>query len=121
VVAQVQSAPSGLEVETDIQPALQDTQKAVHSRPGPATIIISHIQDLQEDLDAGGNFQDICLEPLRTFDAVIGEIADVWAILLIRTELIWFYRYIPMQRWHWACCLVQPKYVFIFFLPISYC
>ncbi|KAG2039445.1 hypothetical protein BDR03DRAFT_221746 [Suillus americanus] len=54
-----------------------DTQEAVnhmHSRSGPATNMISLVQD---DLDAADSLQDMYLELLWMFDAVIGEIADV--------------------------------------------
>ncbi|KAG1869428.1 hypothetical protein DFJ58DRAFT_911289, partial [Suillus subalutaceus] len=76
----VQMAPSGLEMEADTQSALQDTQEAVkhmHSRLGPATTVVSPVQDGQDDLDDVDMFQDTYLEPLRIFDDVIEEIADV--------------------------------------------
>ncbi|KAG1848541.1 hypothetical protein DFJ58DRAFT_467239 [Suillus subalutaceus] len=76
----VHVAPSGLEMEVDTQSALQDTQEAVqhmHSLPRPAKTVVSHLQEAQEDLDAADICQDIYLELLRVFDAVIGEIADV--------------------------------------------
>jgi hypothetical protein len=82
--------------------------------------MVSHLEDVQEDLDAASKLQDMHLELLRIFNAVIEQIVDVWAPFSMRTKLIWFHRYIPMQRWHWARCLVQPKYVSIFSLPISY-
>jgi hypothetical protein len=50
--------------------------------------MVSHLQDIQEDLDAVDSFQDAYLEPLRIFDTVIGELVNVWALFSIRTELI---------------------------------
>jgi hypothetical protein len=38
-------------------------------------------QDGQADLDAADGFQDTYLTPLRIFDTVIGEIANVWTLL----------------------------------------
>jgi hypothetical protein len=38
-------------------------------------------QDAQADLDAADGFQDTYLKPLRIFDSVIGEIANVWTLL----------------------------------------
>jgi hypothetical protein len=51
--------------------------------------MVSHLQDAQENLDTVDSFQDAYLEPLRIFDNVIGELVNVlWALFLIRTELI---------------------------------
>jgi hypothetical protein len=68
-----------------------DTQEAVkhmHSLSGPANTGVSLVQDTQEDLNAADSFQDTHLKPLRVFDAVIRERADVWALFSIITELI---------------------------------
>jgi hypothetical protein len=60
----------------------------MHSRSRPATTVVFHLQDAQDDLDIANILQDIHLELLRAFDDVIGEIVDVWAPFSIRTELI---------------------------------
>ncbi|KAG2339592.1 hypothetical protein BDR05DRAFT_938889 [Suillus weaverae] len=76
----VQAAPSGAEEEANTQSALQDAQEAakrIHPLSGPATTVASVAQDAPVDLDAAYNFQDTYLKPLRIFDSVIGEIADV--------------------------------------------
>jgi len=49
----------------------------MHSCSGPATTVVSLVQDAQEDLDAVDSLQDRYLEFLRVFDAVIGEVANV--------------------------------------------
>jgi hypothetical protein len=69
-----------VEVEPNTQSALQDTEEAVthmHPLSKHATTGVSLVQDAQEDLDAADSFQDIYLKPLKIFDAVIGDIADV--------------------------------------------
>ncbi|KAG1834361.1 hypothetical protein DFJ58DRAFT_917992, partial [Suillus subalutaceus] len=74
------AAPSRVQVEAEAQSALQDTREAaegIHSLSGHATTVVSLVQDAQEDLDAADKFQETYLKPLRIFDAVIGEIADV--------------------------------------------
>ncbi|KAG2335671.1 hypothetical protein BDR05DRAFT_1006571 [Suillus weaverae] len=76
----VQAAPSGVEEEAITQSALQDAQEAakrIHPLSGPAITVASVAQDAPADLDAAYNFQDTYLKPLRIFDSVIGEIADV--------------------------------------------
>jgi hypothetical protein len=80
VVAQVQAIPSAVEVEPNTQSALQDTEEAVthmHPLSKHATTGVSLVQDAQEDLDAADSFQDIYLKPLKIFDAVVEDIADV--------------------------------------------
>ncbi|KIK32150.1 hypothetical protein CY34DRAFT_19251, partial [Suillus luteus UH-Slu-Lm8-n1] len=82
-----QAAMPGAEVEADpqsalrdAQPALQDAQPAasrMHPLSGPAITVTSVGKDAQADLDAADGFQDTYLQPLRIFDAVIGEIANV--------------------------------------------
>ncbi|KIK38627.1 hypothetical protein CY34DRAFT_14919 [Suillus luteus UH-Slu-Lm8-n1] len=79
---EVHAAPSqaGAEVEADTQSALRDAQQAakrMHPLSGPAITAASVGQDAQADLDAADGFQDTYLKPLRIFDSVIGEIANV--------------------------------------------
>jgi hypothetical protein len=80
VVTQVQAAPSGVELEANTQLALQGAQEAeqrMRSLPEPETTVASVLQGAQEDLDVLGNFEETYLQPLKIFDAVIGEISDV--------------------------------------------
>ncbi|KAG1856405.1 hypothetical protein DFJ58DRAFT_913712 [Suillus subalutaceus] len=75
-----QAASPGMEVEADIQSALRDAQEAarhMYPLPGPAITVASVDQDAQADLDVADGFQDTYLKPLRIFDTVIGEIANV--------------------------------------------
>ncbi|KAG2362424.1 hypothetical protein BDR07DRAFT_1376502 [Suillus spraguei] len=77
---EVQAAPSGAEVEADIQSALQDTQEAakrINPLSEPAITVDSVVQGAQDDLDAVDSFQDTYLEPLKIFDSIIGKLADV--------------------------------------------
>jgi hypothetical protein len=83
LVVQVQTAPSGAEVEADTQSTLRDAQRAakrMHPLSGPAITAASVGQNAQADLDAADGFQDTYLKPLRVFDAVIGGIANVWIL-----------------------------------------
>ncbi|KAG1785209.1 uncharacterized protein HD556DRAFT_1450960 [Suillus plorans] len=77
-----QAAPPVVEVEADTQLALWDAQQAarcMHPLSGPAITVASVGQDTQADLDAADGYQDAYLEPLRIFDAVIGEIVHPYA------------------------------------------
>ncbi|KIK32142.1 hypothetical protein CY34DRAFT_19261 [Suillus luteus UH-Slu-Lm8-n1] len=77
---EAQAAMPGVEVEADPQSALRDAQQAascMHPLKGPAITVTSVGKDAQADLDAADGFQDTYLKPLRIFDAVIGEIANV--------------------------------------------
>jgi hypothetical protein len=81
VVMQVQAGPSGVEVEANAQSALQGAQEAeqrMHSLPEPEITVASVLQGAQEDLDVLDNFKETYLQPLKIFDAVIGEISDVY-------------------------------------------
>jgi len=91
----------------------------MYSLSRPVITVTSTGQGAQEDFDTADTFQDTYLQPLRIFDTVIGKIADVWALFSFRTELIPFHRYTHMQKWRWACCLVQLKYTFSLSLLIS--
>ncbi|KAG2048459.1 hypothetical protein BDR06DRAFT_976024 [Suillus hirtellus] len=106
---EAQAGPSGVKVKDDVQSVLwgaQDAMEHMHLLSGRAA---SPGKEAQEDLHTAGKFGDTHLKPLKIFDAVIGEIADVWAFYYIGTELMPFHSYIHMQRWRWACCLVQLK------------
>ncbi|KAG2141151.1 uncharacterized protein EDB93DRAFT_639803 [Suillus bovinus] len=77
---EVQAGPSTVKPEPDIQSALRDAQDAtkhMHSLPGPAITVASAGQNAQADLDTAGKFEDTYLKPLKIFDTVIGEIANV--------------------------------------------
>lgn len=70
--------------EGGTQSALWDAQQAtkrMHPLSGPAIAVASVGQDTQADLDAADGFRDTYLKPLGIFDAVIGEIANVWTLL----------------------------------------
>ncbi|KIK45029.1 hypothetical protein CY34DRAFT_574316, partial [Suillus luteus UH-Slu-Lm8-n1] len=77
---EVQAAPSDVQVGDDTQLAIRDAQQAVTRMlplSGPAITVASVGQDGPADLDAADGFQDTYLTPLRIFDTVIGEIANV--------------------------------------------
>ncbi|KAG1844513.1 hypothetical protein DFJ58DRAFT_27102 [Suillus subalutaceus] len=102
----VQTTPSV--VEADTQSALQDTQEAVqhmHSLSGPA---------YNRGLLLPKTHKRISM-PLTISRTHISSPLG-YSILLSESSRM----YIHMRRWHWACCLVQRKYVFIFSLPISH-
>lgn len=76
---EVQAGPSGVEVDANAQSALQGAQEAeqrMHSLPEPEITVASVLQGAQEDLDVLDNFEETYLQPLKIFDAVIGEISD---------------------------------------------
>jgi hypothetical protein len=69
-----------VKVEVDNLLTLRDTQEAVedmHSLSGHQTTVVSVLQGAQKDLEAADSFQDTYLQPLRIFDTVIGEVANV--------------------------------------------
>ena len=71
----------------DPQQALQDAEAAaegIKSPLGHARDIATAVQDRSADLDTADNVQDRYLQPLRIFNAVIGEIANVWTLPLGR-------------------------------------
>ncbi|KAG2365645.1 hypothetical protein BDR07DRAFT_1374179 [Suillus spraguei] len=47
-----------------------------------ATEVASAVKDGLEDLDAADNFQTTYFRPLRIFDTVVGNLGNVWGILL---------------------------------------
>jgi hypothetical protein len=53
----------------------------MHPLSGPAKTVASVGQDAQADLTAADDFQNTYLKPLRVFNAVIGEIENVWTFL----------------------------------------
>ncbi|KAG2135695.1 hypothetical protein BD769DRAFT_1774181 [Suillus cothurnatus] len=76
----VQAGPSGVRVEVDNLLTLRDTQEAVedmHSLSGHKTTVVSVLQGAQKDLEAADSFQDTYLQPLRIFDTVVGEVANL--------------------------------------------
>ncbi|KAG2362425.1 hypothetical protein BDR07DRAFT_1460860, partial [Suillus spraguei] len=76
----VQAPTSGVELKADTQSALQDTGEAakhMHLLPGPVITVDSVVQGAQGDLDAVDSFQDTYLKPLKIFDTLIAEIANV--------------------------------------------
>jgi hypothetical protein len=77
VVTQPQA---NVKAEASTQLALQDAQEAekyMHSLSGRETAVVFALENAQEDLDAVDNFEDSYLKPLKIFDAVIDEIANV--------------------------------------------
>jgi hypothetical protein len=81
---QAQVASSGVEVDADIPSELRDAQQAarrMHPLSGPAITVVSVGQDARAGLDAADGFQNTYLKHLRIFDAVIGEIANVWILI----------------------------------------
>ncbi|KAG2364435.1 hypothetical protein BDR07DRAFT_1375105 [Suillus spraguei] len=75
-----QVTPSGVEVEVHTQSALQDARhatKRMHPLSGSAITAVSVDKNAQADVNAADSFQDTYLKPLRIFDAVISEIANV--------------------------------------------
>jgi hypothetical protein len=75
---QAQAGPSG--VEADTQSALhgaQEAEKNMHSLSEPGAAVASALQRAQKDLSVLDNFQDTYLKPLKIFEAIIGEIANV--------------------------------------------
>jgi hypothetical protein len=73
-----------VKVEADTQSALRGAQHAavrMHPLSGPAINMVSVGQDAQADLTTADDFQNTYLRPLRVFNAVIGEIENVWTFL----------------------------------------
>jgi hypothetical protein len=78
---QVQDAPPGPEQGTDPQLALQNAKQAVKDinlLSGPVGSGVSAAQNAPADLEDVYNVQDTYLQPLKIFDKVIRELADVW-------------------------------------------
>jgi len=81
VVAQDQDAPSGPEQGADPQSALHNAKQAVKGMnllSKPVESGVSAAQNTPAALEDVYNVQDTYLQPLRIFDKVIGELADVW-------------------------------------------
>ncbi|KAG2094879.1 uncharacterized protein F5147DRAFT_763842, partial [Suillus discolor] len=77
---EVQNAPSGVKQDGDPQSALRDAKKAVkgmkiRSRPVESRAFAN--QNASGGLEDACSFQDMYLQPLRTFDNIIGKLADV--------------------------------------------
>ncbi|KAG2108716.1 uncharacterized protein F5147DRAFT_576621 [Suillus discolor] len=80
MVAQVQNTPSGVKQGGDPQSALRDAKKAVKGMnlpSGPVESGASAAQNASGDLEDAYIFQDTYLQPLRIFDDIIGQLADV--------------------------------------------
>jgi hypothetical protein len=87
VVAQVQAASSGAEIPDFqlVDAGLRDAREGMASMRQlgkHTTAVASAAKDGPEDLDAADNFETTCLQQLKIFDSVIGELANVWATLL---------------------------------------
>jgi hypothetical protein len=87
VGAQLQAASSGVEIPDpqSVDAGLRDAREGVESMRQlgkHSTAVASAAKDGPEDLDAADNLQTTYLQPLRFFDAVVGELADVWVTLL---------------------------------------
>jgi len=80
VVVQVQDAPSGPEQGADPQLALHNAKEAVKGMnllSKPVESGVSAAQNAPAALEDVYNVQDTYLQPLKIFDKVIGELADV--------------------------------------------
>jgi hypothetical protein len=87
VGAQVPAASSGAEIPDlqSVDAGLRDAREGVKSMRQlgkHSTAVASAVKDGPEDLDAADNLQTTYLQPLRIFDRVVGELANVWATLL---------------------------------------
>lgn len=115
VVVRVQDTPSHVEGVDETQSpymALQVAHEGIRNIKTPGRHVATAMlaaKDGPADLDNVGNFGDTYLTPLRIFDSIIEQIANVWVLLLHRDGLIPFHRYIRMQRWRWARCLAHQK------------
>ena len=88
VGVQVQATASGREEVLDPQlVGLRDARKredGAKQLGGHANTVASAVVDGPRDLDAADNFQATYLQPLKIFDTVIENLANVWATLLCR-------------------------------------
>ncbi|KIK32514.1 hypothetical protein CY34DRAFT_18997 [Suillus luteus UH-Slu-Lm8-n1] len=76
---EAQAGPSGVEVEANTQTPLhgaQEAERRMHSLPEPEITVAPALQGAQEDLDVLDNFEETYLQPLKIFEAVIGEISN---------------------------------------------
>jgi hypothetical protein len=83
VGAQVPAASSGVQIPDpqSVGAGLRDAREGVESMRQlgkHSTAVASAAKDGPEDLDAADNLQTTYLQPLRIFDSVIGELANVW-------------------------------------------
>jgi len=84
--AQVPAASSGVQIPDpqSVDAGLRDAREGMESMRQlgkHTTAVASTAKDSPEDLDAADNLQTTYLQPLRIFDSVIGELANVWATL----------------------------------------
>jgi hypothetical protein len=88
VGAQVQATSSG--EGGDLGPqvvALQDARKRQEGAKqlgGHGNTVASAVVDGPQNLDAADNFQATYLQPLKIFDTVIENLANVWATFIGR-------------------------------------
>ncbi|KAG2343552.1 WD40 repeat-like protein [Suillus weaverae] len=76
----ITDAPSGVERCADPQSALQDAKEAAKGMnllSGRVTSGVSAAQNAPADLEDAYNSEDKYLQPLKIFDSVIGELADL--------------------------------------------
>ncbi|KAG2142769.1 uncharacterized protein EDB93DRAFT_1105438 [Suillus bovinus] len=76
----VQDAPPRAETGSDHQSALREANEAARSMnllSGPVTSAVSTAQNAPTDLEDACNLGDTYLRPLKIFDSVIRELADV--------------------------------------------
>ncbi|KAG2365666.1 hypothetical protein BDR07DRAFT_1549246 [Suillus spraguei] len=85
--SKVLDAPASVEEIPDLQLVeikLHDASEGMQSMKPlgtHATSVASAAKDAPEDLDTADNFQTTYLQPLRIFDTVIENLANVWGIL----------------------------------------
>jgi hypothetical protein len=88
VVLQVLTAPSGVKEIPDpqsVDAGLRDAREHIESMRllgGHVTSMAAAAKDGPKDLDTAYNFQTTYLQPLRVFNTVIENLANVWATLL---------------------------------------
>ncbi|KAG2029149.1 hypothetical protein BDR03DRAFT_1096314 [Suillus americanus] len=80
--SKVQAAPSGVEIPDpqSVDAGLRDAREGMESMRllgKHSTAVASTAKDGPKDLDAADNFQTTYLQPLRVFDTVIGDLANV--------------------------------------------
>lgn len=88
MVVQVLDAPSGVEetpdpqlVDAKLRGAREGTEN-MRLLGGHVTSVASTANNAPAGLAVADDFQTTYLQPLKIFDTVIGNLANVWAILL---------------------------------------
>ncbi|KAG1840267.1 hypothetical protein DFJ58DRAFT_845398 [Suillus subalutaceus] len=77
----VEETPGPQSVDAELRNAHEDLER-IKTLGGPATSMASAIADSPADLAAADDFQTTYLQPLKIFNTVIENIANVWAALL---------------------------------------